>query len=64
MTKEQIKNKINQIMSDQSTGALKESLIKLMNDFRDGSDIAFDSVLNELEKRLPEIEFIKLCEAI
>ncbi len=64
MNKQEIKNKMNDIISEQNIETLKDSLIKLMNDFSEGSNIAFDSILNELEKRLPEDKFIQLCEVL
>jgi len=46
------------------TKTLKEMVVKLFNDTREGSEIVLSAVLNTLEKRLPEAEFVALCEAI
>jgi hypothetical protein len=47
-----------------STKTLKEMVVKLFNDSREGSEIVLSVVLSALEKRLPEAEFIEMCEAI
>lgn len=47
-----------------STNTLKEMVVKLFNDSREGSEIVLSVVLSALEKRLPEAEFIEMCEAI
>lgn len=47
-----------------STKTLKEMVAQLFNDSRDGSEIVLSAVLNALEKRLPEAEFVAMCEAI
>lgn len=46
------------------TKTLKEMVVKLFNDTREGSEIVFSVVLNSLEKRLTESEFVALCDSI
>ena len=43
---------------------LKEVAIGLMdsNSFKDGSNRVFEIVMNELESRMPESEFILFCD--
>lgn len=47
-----------------STKQLKEMAIDLSNDFRDGVDIIYCEVLNAIELRMTESEFVKFCNAI
>lgn len=53
-----MKNKIK----SQPTSMLKEIAEKLTNDFDDSSDLVYDMVLNELETRLSESDFIAYVE--
>jgi len=45
-----------------NTETLKEMALKLNNDFSDGADLVFDAVLNVLESRVDEVEFLELME--
>ena len=45
------------------TVQLREIVAALFTDSRDGAGLAFEAALNELERRLPEAEFVALCES-
>lgn len=45
-----------------TTETIKEAIIKLNDDFQEGSDMAFHALLNELENRISEKEFCKFCD--
>jgi hypothetical protein len=45
-----------------STDALKDMAMKLMADMRDGVEIVLSAVLDVLMVRMPEGEFVDLCE--
>ena len=47
-----------------STEMLRDMAVKLNSDFRDGADLVQSVVMNELMSRLPEAEFVALCEAL
>jgi len=47
-----------------TTETLKESAKKCMNDFRDGVDFALQSILDELQLRMEETDFINFCETL
>lgn len=47
-----------------TTKTLKESAKLLMNRFENGTDFAFNQIIDELEKRMPENEFIEFCETL
>lgn len=45
--------------------ALVIETVKGLNEtFVEGSDIALDAALNNLEKRMPAVEFIALCDSL
>lgn len=46
------------------TATLKDMAAKLVNDFRDGSDLVLSAVLDRLMVVLPEAEFVAFCEAL
>ena len=48
----------------QSTDALKDMASKLMADMRDGAEIVLSAVLDALMVRLPEDQFVALCEKL
>lgn len=51
-------------LTNVTTETLKEMAIKLNNDFSDGADLVFDAVLNALESRVDEVEFLELMETL
>ena len=51
-------------LANVNTETLKEMAIKLNNDFSDGADLVFDAVLNALESRVDEVEFLELMETL
>lgn len=46
------------------TPLLIEMAELLANDFQEGADTVFNATLNALESRLPESEFIALCDRL
>lgn len=57
---EKLENRIGQIPTDQLQDVARE----LHTDYRDGADIAFDSVISALEKRMAESDFSKFCDSL
>jgi len=57
-----MKNQIIKRIAEQTTEVLKEMSKKLVISLEDGSDIVFAYTISELEKRLPEKTFIRLCD--
>lgn len=51
-------------LTNVNTETLKEMAVKLSNDFSDGADLVFDAVLNALESRIDEVEFLELMETL
>jgi hypothetical protein len=51
-------------IKEATTETLKESAKIAMNDFRDGVDLALEKILDELESRMPEKEFISFTETL
>lgn len=60
MKTEILKSTIN----TQSTSMLKKCALELMNDFSEGAGVAFVFVLNELENRLSETEFLNFTDTL
>ena len=58
-TKEKIRNRLNSL----SVEMLKEIIDKLMDDFRDGSDIVFSMALNVLQSKIDTKSFIEFCDS-
>lgn len=56
--------KLNAKVAALNTEALKDMAGKLMRDTREGSEIVLSAVLDTLIGRLPEAEFVKLCEGL
>lgn len=54
---------LEQKIAAQSTSQLKKIAAELANDFRDGAEVVYAKVLDALELRLPETEFIEFCNA-
>lgn len=46
------------------TEQLKEMLVALFHNHEEGSMIVFKVVMDELERRMPESEFVSFCEGI
>jgi hypothetical protein len=46
------------------TETLKEVAKMLMNDFRDGTDFAFQKTIDELEERMTTEEFVAFSEKL
>jgi hypothetical protein len=57
-------DKISAKVSKLSVAMLKDMAVKLFDDTREGSDLVMTAVLNQLEARLPEAEFVAFCDAI
>ncbi len=51
-------------LTNVSTETLKEMAVKLNNNFSDGADLVFDAVINTLETRVSEDEFLGLMETL
>ncbi len=47
-----------------STEALKDMVLKLHADMRDGAEIALSAVLDALMNRLPEDDFVAFCDQV
>ena len=60
IAKDKLINKIKEL----STSVLKETAGLLMSRFDDGAGVAFVFVLDELEKRLSDEDFIQFCDAL
>lgn len=57
-------NKIEAKVAKLSTSMLQEMVPTLFASDADGSEIVLSAVLAQLEKRLPEAEFVAMCEAL
>lgn len=57
-------NAIKAKLEQTSTELLIEMAETLVNDFQEGADIVFNETINALEARLPENEFIALCDRL
>jgi hypothetical protein len=51
-------------MSNYTTKQLLECVAILSGNYDKTSDIALDLALKELEKRMPESEFVLLCDSL
>ena len=47
-----------------STAQLRDVIANLWSDFREEAATVFDAALVELERRLPEGEFVAFCETL
>lgn len=63
-TQAEIKAEIRSKIQEQSIDMLMTSLMLLKDDFRVESDIIFVYILSELEDRMPEHDYIALCDLI
>jgi hypothetical protein len=57
-------DKINAKVAGMPISTLKEMAVKLFSDQREGTEIVLSAVLNALEARMPEKEFVEFCEGI
>ena len=51
-------------VSSQSVAKLQEMAALLFVDMRDGAEVVLSAVLNALEAKMPEAEFVAFCETI
>ena len=56
--------KLQSKIEAQSTDALKDMATKLYADMRDGAEIVLSAVLDVLMVRMPEDQFVALCEKL
>lgn len=54
----------NLIFKAISTKELVATVKQYNNDFRDGVEIAVDAIIDILMERLPETEFVELCNSL
>ena len=47
-----------------SIAKLQEMAQLLNDDFREGADMVMSAVINALEAKMPEAEFVAFCEAL
>ena len=52
------------VLKTRETGVLKIAATKLMSRFDRGTSFALDVVLDELENRLSECEYVEFCESL
>jgi hypothetical protein len=58
-TKHQLlRNKLENLSAEK----IKDILIEIKNDFRDGADIVFEECLKILEEKITSDEFCRFCE--
>lgn len=55
---------LNQKIEDLDNEMLEICVKMLNNDFREGTEIVFDKMINKLEERLSEEKFIDLCNEL
>lgn len=58
------KEKLEKKIKEMDVETIKEALTLLMNDFRNGTEVVFEKLLDELEKRIPVQDFIKFSETL
>ena len=54
--------KLQQSVSKIDTSMLKDYAIQLKDNFSDEGDLVWSAILDELQLRLPSVEFITFCE--
>lgn len=57
-------DKLHSKISGLSIETLKEAAVKLMYDKRNEAGIVLDEIINSLETRMEESEFIKFCDEL
>ena len=57
-------NAINARLENLSISELGEMAARLVNDYRDGAEIVLSAVMNTLESKMPEADFIRFCEKL
>ena len=60
----EVLNKMKKVTKSQPTETLKETAKKLMSDFRNGTSLSLDIVLDEIETRMSEDDFVKFCDEL
>lgn len=63
-TKQQLIEKMQNRIAEQSTEMLKEVAQKLMNTFTTEATLVFNYVMTELENRMPEAEYVEFCDSL
>lgn len=58
------KEKLIKAIENKPTELLKQSAILLMDNFEEGAGAAFNFILDELEKRMTESEYINFCDSL
>ena len=64
MEKTPAEKRLKKFAKNIDTKTLKEAAKILMDEFKEGSDIVADCILNELESRLEEKDFIEFCDSL
>jgi len=62
MNKQELVKKIKGSLEMQTTEQLKEMARLLMTNYEDGAIIVFNFVLDVLESRMPESEYVEFCD--
>ena len=57
-------NKMKSIIVKQNLEMLKEMAINLMSDYTTEATLVFTFVMNEIEDRMPENEFLEFCDSL
>jgi len=60
--KDRLIEKLISRIAAQSTEMLKDVAKKLMTNFEEGAAVSFKYVLDELERRMPEPEYVEFCD--
>lgn len=58
------KEKMRSLIKEQTTDQLKEMAQQLKDNFEEGAGVSFVFVLDELEIRLPEKEYVEFCDTL
>jgi len=64
MTSQEFKTIASNKLNNLSTSDLIVEFKKLANDFSTGAELVCDAVMDILMKRLPENEFVELCNSL
>jgi len=62
MKKQEVVKKIKGTLEMQSTEQLKEMARLLMTNYEDGAGVVFNFVLDILETRMTESEYVEFCD--
>lgn len=63
MTTQDFADKLQARLDTATTKQLKACAVGLFNNHSEGSDEAFKAVIDELEKRMPEAEFVAFLDS-